>query len=126
MIPLVTALATPPPSCSPSQPPSRFITPAISSATRGVSARVETEVAMALAESWKPFVYAKPRATRMTTMSQKLSTVVQDSLTAMVSMVFATCSKSSAACSRVSTTSLSLSTVIASYSPENRWASSRR
>ena len=29
---------------------------AISSAARGVSARVETEVAIALAASWKPFV----------------------------------------------------------------------
>lgn len=56
MMPLVTALATPPPSCRPSQAPNRFITAAMSRATRGVSARVETEVAIALAESWKPFV----------------------------------------------------------------------
>jgi hypothetical protein len=31
-------------------------TAATTKATRGVSARVETEVAMALAASWKPFV----------------------------------------------------------------------
>ena len=36
--------------------PRTFVTAAIASATRGVSARVETEVAMALAESWKPLV----------------------------------------------------------------------
>ena len=34
----------------------KFITAAIVSATRGVSARVETDVAMALAASWKPLV----------------------------------------------------------------------
>ena len=40
----------------PRNAPSRFITAASRSATRGVSARVDTEVAMALAASWKPFV----------------------------------------------------------------------
>ena len=34
----------------------KFITAAIASAIRGVSARVETEVAMAFAASWKPLV----------------------------------------------------------------------
>jgi hypothetical protein len=34
----------------------KFMTPAMARATRGVSARVETEVAMALAASWKPLV----------------------------------------------------------------------
>src|SRR5690606_25566971 len=52
--------------------------------------------------------------------------VGQASLTAMLSMVLATCSKASAAASNWSTTSLSLSTVSASYSPPNRWASRRR
>ncbi len=36
------------------------------SAARGVSARVDTEVAMALAESWKPLVYSKHSATTTT------------------------------------------------------------
>src|ERR1700712_4090920 len=36
--------------------PSTFITAAIASATRGVIARVDTAVAMAFAESWKPLV----------------------------------------------------------------------
>ena len=50
--PLLTVLATP----LPRKAPARFITAAIASAARGVSARVETEVAMAFAESWKPLV----------------------------------------------------------------------
>ena len=37
-------------------PPSRLATAAIARATRGVRARVETEVAIALAASWKPLV----------------------------------------------------------------------
>ena len=36
--------------------PTTFITAASASATRGVSALVEMLVAMAFAESWKPFV----------------------------------------------------------------------
>ncbi len=40
----------------PSSAPTKFITAARISAIRGVSARVETEVAMALAASWKPLV----------------------------------------------------------------------
>src|SRR3954447_25777029 len=45
-------LATP----TPTNEPSRFITAARASAARGVSARVETEVAIALAASWNPLV----------------------------------------------------------------------
>ena len=41
---------------TPAKPPSRFITAASTSAIRGVSERVDTEVAMALAASWKPLV----------------------------------------------------------------------
>jgi hypothetical protein len=48
----LTVLAT---SC-PSSAPTKFITAARISATRGVSARVDTEVAIALAASWKPLV----------------------------------------------------------------------
>ena len=40
----------------PRKAPTKFITAAIVSAIRGVSARVETEVAIALAASWNPFV----------------------------------------------------------------------
>ena len=40
----------------PRNAPTKFITAASARATRGVSARVETEVAMALAASWKPLV----------------------------------------------------------------------
>ena len=57
--PSLTVLATP----VPRKAPTRFITAAIASAARGVSARVETEVAIAFAESWKPLVYVKTSAT---------------------------------------------------------------
>ena len=40
----------------PSSAPTRFISAAISSAARGVRARVDTEVAIAFAASWKPLV----------------------------------------------------------------------
>ena len=40
----------------PRNAPTKFMTAARISATRGVSARVETEVAIALAASWKPLV----------------------------------------------------------------------
>ncbi len=52
MMPLLIVLATP----LPMKAPATFITAAIASAALGVSARVETEVAMAFAESWKPLV----------------------------------------------------------------------
>ena len=52
MIPSPTVLATP----SATTAPARFATAAIASAARGVSARVEIAVAMALAASWKPLV----------------------------------------------------------------------
>src|SRR5690242_15849128 len=50
--PLLTVFATP----LPRNAPARFITAAMASAARGVSALVDTDVAMAFAESWKPFV----------------------------------------------------------------------
>jgi hypothetical protein len=40
----------------PRKAPTKFMTAAMMSATRGVSARVDTEVAIALAASWKPLV----------------------------------------------------------------------
>jgi len=50
--PSPTVLATPAPKCAPTKLP----TAASASAIRGVSARVEILVAIALAASWKPFV----------------------------------------------------------------------
>ena len=52
MMPLPTVAATFPPR----NEPIRLPTAAMTSAIRGVSARVETEVAIALAASWKPLV----------------------------------------------------------------------
>ena len=52
MMPLPTVLAT----LVPKKAPTRLATAAMSRAMRGVSARVDTEVAIALAESWKPLV----------------------------------------------------------------------
>src|SRR6185437_4432149 len=43
--------------------PITFMIAASPSASRGVSALVETEVAIALAESWNPLVKSKPSAT---------------------------------------------------------------
>ncbi len=50
--PLPTVVATLPPRWAPMKLPAA----AIGSATRGVSARVDTDVAIALAASWKPLV----------------------------------------------------------------------
>src|SRR4051812_35651499 len=67
--PSLTVLATP----EPRNAPARFMTAAIASAARGVSARVDTDVAMAFAESWKPFVYVKKSATAMVTTRTRVS-----------------------------------------------------
>src|SRR2546422_8830009 len=50
--------------------PARLATEATRTASRGVRALVETEVATAFAVSWKPFVKSKPRATTITTTSR--------------------------------------------------------
>src|SRR5438067_5592653 len=68
MIPLPTVFAT----AVVTKAPARFATAATKTAVRGVSARVETEVATALAVSWNPFVKSKPRATTTTTHSKML------------------------------------------------------
>ena len=52
MRPLPTVLAT----LAPKNEPMQLPTAAMPSATRGVSARVETDVAIAFAASWKPLV----------------------------------------------------------------------
>ena len=59
MIPFPTVFAT----AVVTNAPARFATEAMNTATRGVSARVETDVATAFAVSWKPFVKSKPSAT---------------------------------------------------------------
>ena len=51
---------------APKQAPTKLAIAAIVNAIRGVSARVETEVAMALAESWKPLVKVKANASATT------------------------------------------------------------
>src|SRR5919202_1732107 len=61
--------------------PARFATAATTTAVRGVTARVPTEVAIAFAVSWKPFVKSNPSATTTTTTRRKSfngSTVLHD------------------------------------------------
>ena len=50
----------------PQKAPTRLVSAARRIACRGVSTRVETTVAMALAASWKPLMYSNTRATTMT------------------------------------------------------------
>src|SRR4029079_3546215 len=69
MIPLPTVVAT----AVVTNAPARFASDAIATALRGESAFVETEVATALAVSWKPFVKSKPRATTTTTTRRTVS-----------------------------------------------------
>ena len=52
MMPLPTVSAT----LAPKKAPKRLATAAMASAARGVRARVDTDVAIALAASWKPLV----------------------------------------------------------------------
>ena len=59
MMPLPTVVAT----AVVTNAPARLAIDAMSTASRGESARVETDVATAFAVSWKPFVKSKPRAT---------------------------------------------------------------
>jgi hypothetical protein len=57
--PMGTEMMSAPMVCAtrtPANPPSRFMVAASPSAIFGVRARVDTEVAMALAASWKPLV----------------------------------------------------------------------
>ena len=69
MIPFPTVFAT----AVVTNAPARLAIAATRTASRGESARVETEVATAFAVSWKPFVKSKPRATTTTTTSRTLS-----------------------------------------------------
>ena len=70
MIPWPTVFAT----AVVTNAPARFASAATVTACRGVSARVETEVATAFAVSWKPFVKSKASAVRMTTTRSRSST----------------------------------------------------
>src|SRR4051812_44300990 len=54
--------------------PARLKTAARANAARGVSARVETDVAIAFAASWNPLVKSNPSATKMRTTSPTVST----------------------------------------------------
>ena len=83
--------------------PARFATAETSTAIRGESARVETEVAMAFAVSWKPFVKSKPSATRDDDDEQRAS---RRSLSAFLTRI---ASSTSAAFSQASTASSSCS-----------------
>lgn len=56
--------------------PAKFITAAIRMATRGGKARVETDVAMAFAVSWKPLMKSNARARKITIpMTQKFTSI---------------------------------------------------
>ena len=109
-MPVPTVLAT----AVDTSAPTTLKTAAMASATRGVSALVEIDVAIAFAESWKPFVKSKARATRTITTTRAVVPTAQDSLTAMVSTALATCSRASAASSNPSATSRSFIIVSAS------------
>src|ERR687886_659647 len=63
MIPFPTVFAT----AVVTNAPARFATAATSTAMRGESARVDTDVATAFAVSWKPFVKSKPSEAATTT-----------------------------------------------------------
>ena len=94
--------------------PTMFMTAAIASATRGVSASRRHRGGDRVAESWKPLVKSKPSATMTITMTSAVEVTPYDSLTAIVSTAWATCSSASAASSNPSATSRSLTMVSAS------------
>src|SRR5437588_419742 len=72
-LPIVVATAVP------VNAPATLRTPAMSTAVPGASTRVATEVAMALAVSWKPLMKSKTRATiRMSIRSAKLGMLHHD------------------------------------------------
>src|ERR1041384_7705387 len=56
----------------PQRAPSRFVHAASITAWRGVSTFVETTVAIELAVSWKPLMYSKTSATKMTTKTRSM------------------------------------------------------
>src|SRR5690348_17416046 len=74
MIPLPTVFAT----AVVTKAPARFATAAMRTASRGESARVETDVATAFAVSWNPFVKSNASATTMTTTRRVKSPVLDE------------------------------------------------
>ena len=103
----------------PSSAPTMFMTAAMSRAERMDSARVDTDVAMAFAASWKPLVKLKMSATMRIAMTSAVIMAVpirQDSRTAIDSTVFARDSKASMAASMRSMISLRLMRLIGSIS----------
>ncbi len=68
VVTLWIVLATPLPVQYPMNAPMKLKTAAKPSATVGVNARVPTDVAIAFAASWKPFVKSNPTAMTTTTM----------------------------------------------------------
>ena len=97
MMPSPTVLAT----AVVTNAPARLATDAISTATRGDSARVETDVATAFAVSWKPFVKSKPSATTIVMIRSAVATR-QRFLTRIASSTSAAFSQASTASSSCS------------------------
>ena len=95
-IPVATVAAT----WSDTNAPAKFRTAAIATAARGVSARVETLVAIEFAVSWKPFVKSKKSAT--TTTATSVSSTGYAFLTTMFATTFAAVSHASIAFSSAS------------------------
>ena len=81
----------------PANAPTMLSTAAMSRATRGERARVDTDVAMALAESWKPFGEVEREGDDDDGDEQEH----QVFLSTMLSRMLATCSQSSMALSSV-------------------------
>ena len=77
--------------------PMKFRTAALATAMRGLSARVETLVAIELAVSWNPFVKSKKRATATTAQSVRSIAAAYAFLTTMLPIVFPAVSQLSSA-----------------------------
>ena len=110
----------------PSIAPTRFMIAAIIKATFGVHALVDTDVAIALAASWKPFVKSNPNARIMTVLTRIKVVSNYDSLIATSSIMFAKCSNESTARSVSSSMSLYLISSIGSFTQSNSSDSVRR
>ncbi len=63
----------------PQKAPIRLVQAASIIAWRGVKTRVETTVAMALAASWKPLIYSKTTATKITTSIKTKGSIYEQS-----------------------------------------------
>ena len=81
-LPIVEATAPP------TNAPVKLKNAAIAIACRGVSTRVETTVAIAFAASWKPLLYSKMTAARMTKMRVNTRSVCYEYFSATCRMMF--------------------------------------